>query len=122
MVVYNINMEEINTDKGKIIILNDPGIIITDGITFLETIFSLDSEPDTLVIAKDNLTGAFFDLKTGVAGDILQKISNYRKRLIILGDFTDLKSKSLNDFIYESNNNGQVIFADEIDKAVRMLR
>jgi hypothetical protein len=77
---------------------------------------------DTIVINKENINGDFFDLKTGIAGDILQKISNYKKRLVILGDYKDIKSKALNDFIYESNITGQVVFADEIKNAVKLLK
>lgn len=43
----------------------------------------------------------FFNLKTGLAGEILQKFSNYGMRLSIIGDFSKIRSKSLNDFIRE---------------------
>ena len=39
----------------------------------------------------------------GIAGEILQKFSNYRVRLAIVGDFTKFTSNSLHEFIYESN-------------------
>ena len=113
-------MEIIDTTKGKILLLNDKNIRFDSADSFLEILFSAST--DTLVISKENLTESFFELKTGIAGEILQKFSNYKIRLVIIGDFKNLKSKSLNDFIYESNKNGKVIFTDELNKAIEMLR
>ncbi|MBN2536445.1 MAG: DUF4180 domain-containing protein [Spirochaetales bacterium] len=44
---------------------------------FLSVIMSCPSP--TVVINRSDLPETFFDLKTGVAGDFLQKVSNYRK-------------------------------------------
>jgi hypothetical protein len=74
-----------------------------------------------LIIHKENLNEAFFDLKTGIAGDILQKFSNYRMRLAVVGDFTKYKSKSLSDFIGESNRYGVACFVNSLDEALERL-
>lgn len=73
---------------------------------------------DTFIIKKENINPDFFDLHTGLAGEILQKISNYQKRLAIVGDYSNLKSESLAAFIYESNKTRQVIFVDSVEKAL----
>lgn len=75
----------------------------------------------SVIIRKENLCPEFFDLKTQIAGEILQKVSNYRKRLAIVGDFTGYNSKSLNDFIRESNRMGRVIFVETLEEAQRRL-
>jgi hypothetical protein len=49
------------------------------------------------------------------------KISE-RKRLIIIGDFDNITSKSLCDFIYESNRHGPVICAGNLDLAIGLLK
>lgn len=69
-----------------------------------------------VILKRHHLTPAFFDLKTGLAGEILQKFSNYRMKLIILGDFSDLTSKSLQDFIFESNKNQHIQFVKDINE------
>jgi hypothetical protein len=58
------------------------------------------------------LTPEFFELKTGVAGEIVQKFVMYGLTVAVLGDTTKLaaESKSLHDFIYESNRRGSVWF------------
>lgn len=66
---------------------------------------------DKIIIHEKNIIPDFFDLKTKIAGDILQKFAQYRMPLIIIGDFSKFKSKSLNDFIFESNKGKQINFA-----------
>jgi Domain of unknown function (DUF4180) len=81
-----------------------------------------NSGSGTFAIHQESLSPEFFDLKSWLAGEMLQKISNYRKRLIIIGDYSNIASKSLRDFIYESNKTGKVIFCDDLEKAVKLLR
>ncbi len=76
---------------------------------------------DSLIIREDNLPAAFFDLKTGLAGDILQKFSTYNGRLAIIGDFSKYGSSSLRDFIYESNKGRRINFVSDIDEAIAIL-
>lgn len=71
-----------------------------------------------LIILKESLSDAFFDLKSGFAGDILQKFSNYQVKLIIVGDFSEYTSKSLHAFIRECNRGNQVFFLGSVDEAI----
>jgi hypothetical protein len=74
-----------------------------------------------LIIEKRHLTSDFFDLKTGIAGEMLQKFTAYNIKIGIVGDFSAINSKSLNDFICESNKGKKIIFTDTVDKAIEML-
>lgn len=76
---------------------------------------------DKVIIHRHNLSTDFFDLKNGLAGEILQKFSNYRIRLAIVGDFSEFNSKSLNDFIYESNQGKQINFLTSVSDALDQL-
>ncbi|MFD0751621.1 DUF4180 domain-containing protein [Mucilaginibacter calamicampi] len=76
---------------------------------------------DKVIIRKANITPDFFDLKTKLAGEILQKFSNYRVRVVILGDFSKVESKSLQDFIRESNRGKLVNFLSSKEEAVSRL-
>lgn len=76
---------------------------------------------DAIILRRHHLTPVFFDLKTRVAGEILQKFSTYSMKLAIVGDFSDLSSKSLRDFIYESNKQGRVNFAASVEDALKAL-
>jgi hypothetical protein len=74
-----------------------------------------------IVLAKKQLRAGFFDLSTRIAGEILQKFSNYRMKLSGIGDFSNPKSKSLRDFIYESNKYGLVTFVSSYEEALKRL-
>lgn len=76
---------------------------------------------DKIIIHEPNITADFFDLKTGIAGEILQKFSNYRVRLAIVGDFTKYPGQSIKDFIYESNKGRQINFLGSVKEAVERL-
>ena len=77
---------------------------------------------DSVIIEKKNLHPDFFDLKTGLAGEMLQKFTMYGIRTGIVGDFSAIDSKSLIDFIYESNRNKKTVFADTAENALKMLK
>ncbi len=77
---------------------------------------------DKLIIYKTNLSPDFFDLKTKLAGDILQKFSNYNVRLAIIGQFKNLNSEALKQFIQESNTTGQILFLENINQAFTTLK
>ena len=74
-----------------------------------------------LIVHERNLVPEFFDLKTGIAGDILQKFSTYDGYLAIVGDFSKYTSKSLRDFIYESNKMGRIHFVGSHEEAITAL-
>ena len=86
----------------------------TDNLTlsttqqFLQMI--MDSSTEGVIVHKENIDESFFDLGSGLAGEMLQKVVNYRLRLAIVGDFSMYESKSLKAFIYESNKSNTIFF------------
>ena len=74
-----------------------------------------------LIVSEQNLHPDFFDLKTRLAGEILQKFSTYNAYLAIIGDFSKYPGKSLKDFIYESNKMGRISFVTTKEEALRAL-
>lgn len=92
---------------------------VEDGIDLLGNLYYQGF--DRIIIYEKNITPEFFDLKTGIAGEILQKFSNYRVQLAIVGDFTKYNSKSLNNFIYESNKGRLINFVSTLSEALGVL-
>ncbi|MEA1886476.1 MAG: DUF4180 domain-containing protein [Bacteroidota bacterium] len=76
---------------------------------------------DRVIIHEQNIRRDFFDLKTGIAGEMLQKFSNYRFRLAIVGDFSKYTSKSIQDFIFECNKNAHINFVESVPEALSKL-
>ena len=72
---------------------------------------------DCLILCERHLPAEFFDLKTGLAGEILQKYANYRMKLVIIGEFA-FKSESLKAFMLESNRGRQVAFVPDRETAL----
>lgn len=71
---------------------------------------------DRIIVHQKNVAPAFFDLKTKLAGEILQKFINYKMRLVIIGDFSKYESDSLRDFIYESNKGKHINFLSDFSE------
>ncbi len=92
---------------------------LKDALELMGNAFHLGS--DRVILYQKQLCPEFFDLKNRIAGDIFQKFVTYRMKLVIIGEFEDIKSKSLHDFIYESNKTGQIIFVETLDKALELL-
>ncbi|MEX1307863.1 MAG: DUF4180 domain-containing protein [Eubacteriales bacterium] len=74
-----------------------------------------------LVVHKEDLPDGFFNLKNGVAGEILQKFSNYQMKIGIAGDFSAISSHALSCFISESNRGHSVFFLDSVDACVQKM-
>lgn len=79
------------------------------------------SGADGLVIKENFLHPGFFELKSGIAGNVLQVFSTYDAYLAIVGLFDHYKSKSLSDFIYESNKQGRIGFVESQEAAIAFL-
>ena len=99
--------------------LIDKELILEDVSDFVDLLGNAGFQgANGIIIHKSNLKPEFFDLKTGVAGEILQKFSNYNQKLAIVGDFSQHKSKSLQDFIRESNRIGRITFVPTISEVL----
>lgn len=110
--------------------INDTKIaeVISDQILINATQDALDIMVDIyyqgigkIILYEKNITAAFFNLKSGLAGEILQKFSNFKMQVAIIGDFKKYTSKSLSQFIYESNKHGHVNFVSTVDEAKEKL-
>jgi Domain of unknown function (DUF4180) len=72
----------------------------------------------------NSLSASFFQLRTGLAGAIVQKFVNYRMRLAIVGAISPeaLQSTALRAYILESNRGESVWFLDSMDDLAARLQ
>lgn len=70
---------------------------------------------DLIVVPIERVDPAFFDLSSGIAGELLQKAVNYRLRLAIVGDVAPLtaESASLRAFVDEAQRGGHLWFVPD---------
>ncbi|NGF57351.1 DUF4180 domain-containing protein [Parapusillimonas sp. SGNA-6] len=109
----------IPTSQGNIAEIISDDIIINNVEEALDIMANcVYQNADILLLYEKNITPTFFDLSTKLAGDILQKFSTYRAKLIIVGDFSTYNSKSLHDFIYESNKHKRINFVANREEAL----
>lgn len=72
--------------EGKLYMLGNEGQLLIGDEQDAIDLIALCGEEDTnlLVLYADNLSQEFFDLRTGLAGAVLQKFSNYRVKCAII--------------------------------------
>lgn len=117
----NVRISEKESSKVAIVESSDVLINSTQGALDLMATINHLYDCNKMVICESAITSSFFDLKTGIAGDILQKFTNYNMKVAIVGAFANYGSKSLKDFIYESNQGSQVFFLGDENTAVDRL-
>ncbi|NBD25311.1 DUF4180 domain-containing protein [Paenibacillus glycinis] len=107
----------------KVAVIASDGIVIGDVQDALDMMASVNYAEGAhkLLIRKENIAEDFFELRTKLAGEILQKYTNYRVKLAVVGDFGGYESKSLRDFIYECNQGKQFFFLADTAEALDAL-
>jgi len=75
-----------------------------------------------VVIPVGRLDPSFFDLSSRLAGDFLQKFTNYRLQVAIVGDISAAleSSSALRAFVVESNRGSSARFAPDMDSLQAM--
>lgn len=78
---------------------------------------------ELVVLPTPLLDPSFFQLRSGLAGEVLQKFVNHRIRLVIVGDISAAlaASSALRDFVHESNRGRAVWFLADLDELERRL-
>jgi hypothetical protein len=110
-------------DGGMAVQVISHGILLASEQDMLDLMMNVDYQTQSkrIIINRSNIDDRFFDLGTGLAGAVLQKISNYGYRLAIIGDFSEFESEALQAFIRESNRSGQVLFVPDLETAIAKL-
>jgi len=118
-----MNEKKVIKNSVEIAVVNSNAVCISDTQTALDFAMSINYEfgCNLIVLNKEAIIEDFFVLKTKIAGEILQKFSNYNIKIAIVGDFYSYESESLKDFMYESNKGRQVFFLSSEEDAVKKL-
>ncbi|MCI9122447.1 MAG: DUF4180 domain-containing protein [Oscillibacter sp.] len=117
-----MKLETIQQNAAAAVVVTAESPVITDVQSALDLAMTVKYETGcaNIAIVKEAVAEDFFVLSTRLAGEILQKYTNYGIRLAVFGDFSKYNSKALRDFIYESNQGKSFYFqpdqAGAIDK------
>jgi hypothetical protein len=82
-----------------------------------------EHEATMVVIPIERLADDFFRLGTRLAGEVMQKFTNYDLRLAIVGDISrwTTDSNALRDFVYETNKGQSIWFVTDMAELERRL-
>ena len=114
----------------KILDINNQTIaeVVSDKVVMKSTQDALDimanasyQGAQNVMMTEAQFNPDFFDLRTRLAGDILQKYANYGIKLAIIGDFTQFESQSLKAFIVECNRGKAIFFVPDRETAINKL-
>jgi uncharacterized protein DUF4180 len=73
-------------------------------------------EEGNLLLTEGDLGPEFFDLRTGLAGELFQKIMNYGLRLAIVLPNPEIYSERFTELVYEHKSHGMIrFFRSEIE-------
>jgi hypothetical protein len=117
-----MDIEIIQVGEIKIAAIKAENVLIKDSQDALDLMADCSYNGSRkIILYESNIIQEFFDLKTGIAGEILQKFSTYNVQLAIIGNYSKFKSKSLKDFIFESNKIGRINFVNSLHEAKECL-
>jgi hypothetical protein len=85
---------------------------------------AMGHEAGLVVVPVERVADAFFSLRSGVAGAVMQKFVTYRVRLAIVGDVSGhvTGSSALRDFVHETNQGQHIWVLADFDALDAKLR
>lgn len=77
---------------------------------------AMNHRASVVVVPVERLDASFFQLRSGLAGEVLQKVLNYHLKIAILGDVSAYvaASDALRDFVAESNRGRDIFFVSDM--------
>lgn len=116
----NVEAKEKNNQKfiecipGEILIRNERDVLDLVGLCG-------ENDSNRVLLHESNLSEDFFDLKTGLAGAMFQKFSNYAMKAVAVVNFKNIKSERFKELMSESNKGNQFHFYSDRDTAEKWL-
>ena len=74
-----------------------------------------------LIITERELAPEFFELRGGLAGEVLQKFTNYKVRLAIVVPAPEVYGERFNELVYEHRSHGLIRFVKSEEEAKAWL-
>ena len=104
------------TDESKILIASESGIAIRSFEDISDAIGRCIGRSG-LILTEDDLGLEFFDLRSGFAGELLQKFVNYKIRVaIVVGDPTAYGERFV-ELAYEHRSHNMIRFVSSVGEA-----
>jgi hypothetical protein len=108
----------------SVLVCDPAGPPLVTRAEFNDLIASAWSQKASLVaIPLARLDPGFLDLRSGIAGEVMQKFVTYHLRLALIGDMSAplAQSRAWRDFVRETNQGNSVWFVDDLDALIDKL-
>lgn len=76
---------------------------------------------DGLLLTESDLSSSFFDLQTGLTGELFQKCTNYRLHLALVVQDLSIYSPRIAEIAFEHQTHRLIRFFDTVEKAKSWL-
>ena len=107
--------------EDKIIIASDRGIAIRSFSDIPDAISACLGKAG-VILTKDDLAPEFFELRSGLAGELLQKFVNYKLRAAIVLPDAEAYGERFSELAYEHRSHSLIRFVSSMDEAKAWLR
>ncbi|MFE0627709.1 DUF4180 domain-containing protein [Streptomyces sp. NPDC058864] len=100
-----------------VLVCGEDGAMISGVQDALDVIGSAYHRADVVAVPVARLDERFFALRTGLAGEIMQKFVNYRIRLVVVGDVSAYTAAgtAFRDLVRECNRGDRTWFLDDLE-------
>lgn len=99
-----LNIQVIEKNNRKIVYCSSAEVPISTGQDALDLIsVTYEHDTDLVLIHADALSGDFFKLRSGVAGEILQKFVNYQRKAALIISSSDTVKGKARELLAETN-------------------
>lgn len=116
----NLKLEVL--EEKRYVTLLSQDLVIRTPQEFLDILaWGGERETNLFLFRDTNFAPEFYDLKTGLAGEILQKASTYSCRLAVVGTFAMVENERFRELMSELNKGWQVRFAQTVEEGVGWL-
>ena len=109
------------TEPPKILIASEAGISIASMNDISNAVASTFGAGG-LILAEDDVSSAFFDLKSGLAGELFQKFENYELCLAIVVPSPERYGERFNELAREHKSHKRIRIVGSKDEALAWLR
>jgi hypothetical protein len=104
----------------KILIASDSGVSIRSFRDISDAIAACFGT-EGLILTENDLTQEFFDLRSGLAGELFQKFTNYKLRMAIVLPDPEAYGERISELAYEHKSHDMIRFVRSKDEAEAWL-
>lgn len=97
------------SEEHRIIIASDAGVSIRS-LGDISDALNACIGTDGLILTEDDLSPEFFDLRSGIAGELFQKFTNYSIRIAIVLPDTKAYGERVSELAYEHRSHNLIRF------------